>query len=613
MKRHAPFLALILLNVLAVFGPCLVTDPTTSIWAWPRTDYVGEAWLQWEMARQLAGFDLTVTSPMVDHPTGKVLTEHFQDYGVAALGAPLTWIFGALGGFNLASVLHHLAFGLSFYGLGWQVIGDRWGALASSLLASHATVLFVMLWWGEAPLQSAWLLPLTWWALVWGARAIDRKPVQVGLVLGGLLGAAGWLASYYLYFNALTIAVWGLWLKPWRRWKPVLIGGATWVAATVVVYLPRLLAVPVKDSTLGAGTKQTLDVLNPASPFKLPLTWSWTTSLDAGGLFSPVWSMRQFHADAASAEGAVYLGWVLLLAGLVGLVRKLPYRGFFVTVGLMGLVLSLGPYLRYGNNALQIFVDSGDPMSPDMYGIPLPHVLFAKLLPGFERMMHPYRFVLLACFALALGAGWAVRGRPALALGVVALHVGEHTFATNGLVPFRPSTIELPQGLLELPETPGCPAVAFTPRLKTYKTIDFRHVSEIEELPEVQWDDWVQVEVVKEASWKDGLEWDRLALYLQMTAWERPLADHVPLAVERGSGRDLEQLSDAGVGVVVLVEDLVALGAELGGGIPMNAENAINEWPHRASGIRKALEKGGATLVTRDELFEVWTLPGCGA
>jgi len=613
MRRHALFHALLVLNVLLVFGPCLATDPTAAIWAWPRTDYVGEAWLQWEMARQVASFDPGITSSFVDFPDGKLLTEHFQDYGVALLGAPLTWLLGALGGFNLASVFHYLAFGFAFYGLAHELIEDRWGAVAAALLASHSTVLFVMLWWGEAPLQSAWLLPLTWWALVRGARDLDAHPVRVGLVLGVLLGLSGYLASYYLYFSALAVGVWGIWMKPWTRWRAVVVGGATWAVTTAAIYLPRLLLLPTKDSTLGGGAPQTLDVLDWSQPFQLPMRWGWTTSLDAGGLLSPLWSARDFHGEAANAEGAVYLGWVLLVCGVLGLIRKLPHRRLFVALGVLGLVLSLGPYLRYGNNAFQVLVDDSDPMTPITWAVPLPHVLFAKLLPGFERMMHPYRFVLFASFVLSLGAGWLVRGRPAWALGVVVLHAGEHGCATSGLVPFSPTTVELPSTLTTLPATPACPGVAVAPRLRTYKTGEWRHISEVVERPAVVWDDWLQVEVTKDASWKDGLEWDRPSLYLQMTAWERPLADHVPERMEWGDPMGAADLAGGGVGVVVVVEDLEAFYAPMSGGLPPQLRDALAAWPKRAGGVQRALSSGGATLAGEVDGYQVWTLPGCGA
>jgi hypothetical protein len=92
----------------------------------------------------------------------------------------------------------------------------------------------------------------------------------------------------------------------------------------------------------------------------------------------------------AAMATAVFPGWSVWGLGGYGLIRVWPRTRLWAGVGLVGLVVSLGP-------RLEIFG----------VGVPLPYSLF-YLLPGPLRFPFPVHFALLAQLALAVGLAFGL-------------------------------------------------------------------------------------------------------------------------------------------------------------------------------------------------------------
>ena len=141
LAGHIPALGVLVANTLVVYGPCLLAP--TGVWAWPYTGYAGAAWLQWLFGQKLLAGDLGFTTDLVHRPAGVDLVAEFADFGPSILWAPLSLLIDPLVAFNLSLIAQYLLFGICFYALALEVLGDRVGALASALLASHATVVLL--------------------------------------------------------------------------------------------------------------------------------------------------------------------------------------------------------------------------------------------------------------------------------------------------------------------------------------------------------------------------------------------------------------------------------------------------------------------------------------
>ena len=166
-----------------------------------------------------------------------------------------------------------------------------------------------------------------------------------------------------------------------------------------------------------------------------------------------------FSAGANLAEGTVYLGIVTLLLALWGQRRgRGAGTSFWVSLGLVAFILSLGPVLRV--NGRELF--------------PLPYALLMKL-PLFVWLRAPGRMSVTVLLSLCVLAGYGlrdllhrVRGRSIARPLVVAMVVLAGAFESLFSYPYQSSSATVPafyselmpgesgsEGLFDLPSGPG--------------------------------------------------------------------------------------------------------------------------------------------------------------
>ena len=142
----------------------------------------------------------------------------------------------------------------------------------------------------------------------------------------------------------------------------------------------------------------------------------------------------------------IYIGWVGLVfagAGMVGPRSKKRWAPW-VWLGLLFALFSLGPYLNVGGEYLEY----------DGKKIPLPFLAFYKAMPIFDRISHPFRFVVGLNLAVGLVASLGFRHllrnkshgwRIGCVLALSVLVLTETRFGSPASVPIPASDGRIPK------------------------------------------------------------------------------------------------------------------------------------------------------------------------
>ena len=379
--------------------PFLVYAVATVVFTWPlasvmTTSFVGAdgrlahdvplvLWiLRWGL-HALATQPTAFFDGNVFHPTPRVLTTTEHLLGLQPLFAPV-WLVSdnPVLALNVASMASFVLAGLAMHALVLRWTASRAAAYASGLAFAFAPWRFGYL--GALHLLHVQYLPLI--ALGVGA-ILDGARTRVALATGALI-ALQCLCSYYIGYMVLTlvaaVALGDVVARGWhgRRRELASLGLALVVALAVVV------------------------------PVSLP----YLRSGGAGGLvFERKDFFMEMQAAAASplplARGKV--GIEVTVAALLALPLLVTLRRDRVRLGrVLGLVITAG----------LAFVITGGPDAPAgaLYRA------LSAVVPGFDRVRSPSRFVFLLSFAFSALAGFAIatvaaeRGRRRVAALVIA-------------------------------------------------------------------------------------------------------------------------------------------------------------------------------------------------
>lgn len=201
------------------------------------------------------------------------------------------------------------------------------------------------------------------------------------------------LTSLYLtFFLAIAglLPVIGIWFaKPWKRREvmlPLIIGGGI----TLLLLLP--LGLPYLRVNRELGMSRTIQQVIFFSTDVKDYFSAPPTSLLYGSLTSVMRAGSRF-SQANLFPGIVapllaILGWLAVMRQKPG--RVWVYAGLLVV---LGTILTLGPFL----------IAFGNPLP-----VPLPYLLLYFLVPGFQSLRLPTRFVSLSTLGLGLLAGVGV-------------------------------------------------------------------------------------------------------------------------------------------------------------------------------------------------------------
>jgi hypothetical protein len=423
-----------------------VLRPTEVLVGHPGNDAWNHVWGYWWVAEELLAGRWPGHTVLLSHPTGGSL--YFIDTTQAVLTLPLQLIGGPALAYN-AAVIGGLALaGLGAWLLTRRLTGDAVTAAFALVVFESSPHLLGQAYNGISETVCAGWLPLTLWALT---KVFDRPtPLRaLGLgMLGGITMLTSWYYGLFAALGGLALVAWQAatqaYAVDWRRTLPAL--GAS--AAVALVIISPLLG-------LFRGSLEAEDALVTRDPEFVRASLMNHNITDLVAIFKPskVPSPDLLELYGEQLIIVTYVGWVaLLLAGAaVVMTRRRREWSPWVVLGLVFLLFALGPYLNVGGE----YVELGGRR------IPLPFLALFELFPVFDRISHPFRFVLGFTLTIAVVASHGLRHllrrldtpRRLAAVGGLSLVVlAEVALGSPARLPIPTSDAHIPQAYVDMVE-----------------------------------------------------------------------------------------------------------------------------------------------------------------
>jgi len=367
----------------------LAARATTSI----AGDYGDPVFVAWVMAwvsthlTRLAGGDLSawaaMWSPPIFAPEPGALTFSDHFLAQAVLGLPAWWLSGnAVLTYNLVFLGTMILTALAAHGLTRRLSGSDVAGLAAALLCTFNDY---RTYWALGHLQ---VLSLQWW--LFGLWALDvfvdtrSRRALAGATVSfiALHLSSSYLMAYCAPFTAV-FALWSLWrhgrLAERRAWAGAIGAGLV----SVGVVLPIVAKYLATRAALGFVRRDAELIGGSASPEAYAAALPWLLPLVLLGI-----------TGAAAPDRR----------GLAG--RRA--RVVLLTLAAAAFVLALGPIVSVGGQQL-----TG------------PYQWLRTLVPGYDGLRVPHRFVAIAATWLAvlggIGVAWLSRRRLGLVAATVAV------------------------------------------------------------------------------------------------------------------------------------------------------------------------------------------------
>ncbi len=435
----------------------LVLSPTTLLVGHPGNDNWNHAWGYWWVASELSQGRWPSHTELLTWPSGGTL--YFIDSVQAVVSLPLQWLGGPALAYNLVVLAGLATAAFGAYLLARRVTGSAIAAGVALVTYGAAPHLLGQAYNGISETVCAGWLPLTLWALV---RLIDRPVWTRALTLGAFAAVCALTSWYYGLMAAVGGVVLLLWqgaIQPyatrWRQLVPML--GLAGAVAGVLVS-PMLFV--FRQSLEAADALVTRD---PAFVRRSLMDHNITDILAFVRLGTRP-SPDLFALYGEQLVIIISLGWTTLALGALALFRRHRSRELspWLWAGLVCFVFSLGPYLNVDGH----YVELGGSR------VPLPFLLLFDALPLFDRISHPFRFVVgvglaLSMFAAA-GFRYSTRQMPvSVQAGLMALLVtafaAETVWATPASLPVPNSSAAIPAAYTEMQQDPVAGAVLDLP------------------------------------------------------------------------------------------------------------------------------------------------------
>lgn len=425
-----------------------VRFPTERLLGHPGNDSWNHAWGYWWVGQELSAGRFPAHTELLAWPNGGTL--YFIDTVQAVLSWPIQLLFGAAAAYNVVVV-----FGLALSAFGaWllahRVSGDARAAGVAMVLYGAAPHLMGQAYNGISETVCAGWLPLTLWGLV---RLIDRPVWQRAIALGffaALCALTSWYYGLMAAMGGTVLLVWQAAVQPyvtrWQRLVPMLVLAGT-VAGLLVV--PLLLAF---RSSLDAS-----DALVTRDPEFVRRSLMDHNITDLLAFFRPstVPSPDLFALYGEQLVIVITLGWtgMVLAAFAWWATRRARELAPWAWMGVVFFLFSLGPYLNIGGEYVQL--GGGK--------VPLPFLALFEALPLFDRISHPFRFVVGVSLALSITAAVGLRHAwRKLPVGVhvgltgalVAVFVTEVAWASPAAVPVPSASAHIPVAYADMADDP---------------------------------------------------------------------------------------------------------------------------------------------------------------
>ncbi len=451
---RAAAIATFLLATLITW-PTLIA-PTSAVLGHPGNDVWNHIWGYWWVAEELGHGRFPLATSLMHFPdTSKLF---FIDTFGALITLPIQWALGPVAAINAIMFLCFWAAGFAAWLLGRHVlttlrgpgpVTDRLAFLVAIAYAASPH-LIAQAYNGITETLFAAGLPFTTLAVL---RLYERPTVRRGLV-AGLTGAVSVMANQYFGLFAIIGAVVLLGTHAWARrdrvhWRalpmPVVVGG---VMALVLV-APGLL-----------GFAATLDSADSIVHRDADFVLQSLMNHNMTDVVSLVHPGKFYSPDLKSMTGedlliVTYVGWTLLcLAGLGVVEMRAGDRVHWMVWVLVFGVLCLGPYLYVGGSYVTV----------DDRKIPLPFLALFRVSSAFQRISHPFRFIMGVQLGLGILAVGGLARRPAWTHGLaMTLILGESLLGSPAPWPLARADVAMPAYTQALRDDPVPGAVVDLP------------------------------------------------------------------------------------------------------------------------------------------------------
>lgn len=435
----------------------MVLHPTERVLGHPGNDNWNHVWGYWWVGQELSAGRFPAHTDLLAWPDGGTL--YFIDTVQAVLSWPVQLVFGAAAAYNLVILA---GFAVSAFGawlLAWRVSGDSRAAGVAMVLYGAAPHLLGQAYNGISETVCAGWLPLTLWGLV---RVIDRPVWPRALALGvfaALCALTSWYYGLMAAMGGTVLLVWQAAVQPyatrWRSLIPMLLlaGGVAGVLVS-----PLLLSF---RASLDAA-----DALVTRDPEFVRRSLMDHNITDVVAFFRPgqTPSPDLFTLYGEQLVIIITIGWTgLLLAGVAWLAtRRVRELAPWAWMGLAFFLFSLGPYLNVGGEYVQL--GGGK--------VPLPFLALFEALPLFDRISHPFRFVVGVSLAVAVTAAvglrhaWRRSQRPlqaGLVAAIVLVFTAEVALGSPASLPVPTASAHIPSVYTTMAADPVAGAVLDLP------------------------------------------------------------------------------------------------------------------------------------------------------
>jgi len=388
-------------------------------------------WNMWWFRQALFSGANPWHTELLHQPFGTTLLFHTLSPLNCLLSLPVDLLWGQPAAYNVVFLFSFAASGFTMYLLAKEVWGDAMGAFAAGCVFTFSHYHFAHAQ-GHLNLSAMQWVPLF---LCFLLRVWRRRRLRDGALMGGALALTAFTELYYVMFAVFIAglaALAAVATQPRRVLDKQLLGA---VAAGVLVFLGSG-GVLVSAILSAYGGTELVDVHDPVywsadlQGFFVP---GWISAW--AGSFQPIWQ----RWSGNDAECSWYLGYgVLTLCALAFALRRPGIRPWaWGGLVLVGLILALGPYLRWGGQVWE--------------GLPMPFSWLQAVLPFVKMSGVPGRWHFLALVGSAVLAGGGIaalgaalrragRGRtwqhalPLLCLAVVLAELAPRWIESHPLV-----------------------------------------------------------------------------------------------------------------------------------------------------------------------------------
>ncbi|MCP4805915.1 MAG: hypothetical protein GY913_03740 [Proteobacteria bacterium] len=373
----------------------VVLDPFDSMIGHPGNDTWNHAWgYWWLLDGVVSNGALPSHTDLLNYPDGGSL--FFIDAFNAIWSMPLAIAGGVPLAVNAVVIAGFFWNAFGAWLLGRYVLRDKWLAWVPAVIFASSAHLLGQTYNGITETSNAGWIPFYLWTLL---RLMDRPTWKRAALLGAALAICSISNFYYGLFGVVASVIFVLHRlirEPrrvlWWRFAVATIGGAVLYAAMVLPVLQAL------QSSIDAA-----DAMVNRDP---EFVWESLLNHNITDLVSMFRPGRVYSPDLKAEYGEdlliiVYLGWTALVLAVVGLWQHRPRRDLSLWLAMLVIfaVFALGPFLYVG----------GDYLRYEGQRVPLPFLVFFKAFPLFERISHPFRFVVPATIGLGMLAGFGVK------------------------------------------------------------------------------------------------------------------------------------------------------------------------------------------------------------